>query len=200
MQLLELGTNTVLIDFTDSEKLYDFTPRFFDANSQSYRRDGEELVSNDSKTYKAELTFEFRQLTQADVDTLQANYRGREPFICVPDSVDDAEDALFSYLNKKYPETDYTIHVRESRWLQPAELFASEHIRKWGRNRRSGSFDSNSKIWYNRLGFRGRGQRHRSVVSPTSHCPGMKARKPNPMKTCKYTRLIYIGVAGGCFF
>ena len=65
------------------------------------------------------------------------------------DSEDDAEDALFSYLNKKYPETDYTIHVRELRWLQPAELFASEHIRKWGRNRRSGSFDSNSKICYN---------------------------------------------------
>ena len=77
MQLLELGTNTVLIDFTDSEKLYDFTPRLFDANSQSYRRDDEELVSNDSQNaYKAELTFEFRQLTQADVDTLQAIYRG----------------------------------------------------------------------------------------------------------------------------
>ena len=26
------------------------------------------------------------------------------------------------------------------------------------------------------VGFRGRGQRHRSVVSPTSHCPGMRAK------------------------
>ena len=66
----------------------------------------------------------------------------------------------------------------------PAELFVSEHIRKWGRNRHNGSFDSNSKIWYNRLGFRGRGQR--SVVSPTSHCPGMRAKPgaPNPRMNC----------------
>ena len=85
MQILELGTNTVLIDFTDSPKLYDFTPRFIDAGSQAYRRGDMRLVTNDSKTYKAELTFEFRRLTQAEVDALEAIYRSREHFICVPD-------------------------------------------------------------------------------------------------------------------
>ena len=48
-------------------------------------------MSNDSPTFKAELTFELQQLTQADVDTLQAIYRGREYFICVPDTVDEPE-------------------------------------------------------------------------------------------------------------
>ena len=91
MQLLELGTNTVLIDFTDSPKLYDFTPRFVDTSSQSYRRADRKLVSNDSKTYKAELTFEFRRLTQAEVDVLEAIYRSREPFICIPDPIDEPE-------------------------------------------------------------------------------------------------------------
>ena len=91
MQILELGTNTVLMDFTDSPKLYDFTPRFVDAGSQSYRRADRKLVTNDSKTYKAELTFEFRRLTQAEVDALEAIYRGREHFICIPDPVDEPE-------------------------------------------------------------------------------------------------------------
>ena len=91
MQLLELGTNTVLIDFTDSDKLYDFTPRFIDADGQRYRRGDRELVTNDSPAFKAELTFELQRLTQADVDTLESIYRGREPFICIPDSVDEAE-------------------------------------------------------------------------------------------------------------
>ena len=91
MQLLELGTNTVLADFTDSPKLYDFTPRSVDAGSQSYQRADRKLVSNDSKTYKAELTFEFRRLTQAEVDTLEAIYRGREHFICIPDPIDEPE-------------------------------------------------------------------------------------------------------------
>ena len=91
MQILELGTNTVLADFTDSPKLYDFTPRSVDAGSQSYRRADRKLVTNDSKTYKAELTFEFRRLTQAEVDTLEAIYRGREHFICVPDPIDEPE-------------------------------------------------------------------------------------------------------------
>ena len=88
MQLLELGTNRVLADFTDSPKLYDFTPRFIDAGSQSYRRGDRKLVSNDSKTYKAELTFEFQRLTHAEVDALEGIYRGREHFICVPEPVD----------------------------------------------------------------------------------------------------------------
>ena len=91
MQLLELGTNTVLIDFTDSDKLYDFTPRLIDADGQGYRRGDRELVANDSPAYKAELAFEFQRLTQADVDTLESIYRSREPFICIPDSVDEAE-------------------------------------------------------------------------------------------------------------
>ena len=91
MQLLELGTNTVLIDFTDSPKLYDFTPRFVDAGSQAYRRGDMRLVANDSQKYKAELTFEFQRLTQAEVDTLEAIYRSREHFICIPDSVNEPE-------------------------------------------------------------------------------------------------------------
>ena len=88
MQLLELGTNRVLIDFTDSPKLYDFSPKFVDAGGQSYRRGDARLVSNDSKTFKAELTFEFQRLTQAEVDALAVIYREREHFICVPDPVD----------------------------------------------------------------------------------------------------------------
>ena len=91
MQILELGTNTVLADYTDSPKLDDFTPRFVDAGSQRYRRGDRKLVSNDSKTYKAELTFAFQRLTQAEVDALEVIYRSREPFICIPDSVDEPE-------------------------------------------------------------------------------------------------------------
>ena len=91
MQFLEIGTNTVLVDFTDSPKLYDFTPRFIDAKRQRYRRNDQQLVTNDSKTYKAELTFEFRRLTQAEVDRLEAIYRQRENFICIPDPIDETE-------------------------------------------------------------------------------------------------------------
>ena len=91
MQLLELGTNTVLADFTDSDKLYGFTPRFIDADGRRYRRDDGELVTNESPAFKAELTFEFQRLTQADVDTLESIYRSREHFICVPDSVDEPD-------------------------------------------------------------------------------------------------------------
>ena len=87
VQLLELSTNTVLADFTE----YDFTPRFVDAASQSYRRGDRELVTNDSPAYKAELTFEFQRLTQAQVDALQAIYRGRDPFICIPEPLDAPE-------------------------------------------------------------------------------------------------------------
>ena len=90
MQILELRTNRVLADFTDSPKLYDFTSRFIDAGSQTYRRGDRKLVSNDSKAFKAELTFAFQRLTQAEVDTLEAIYRSREPFICIPD-IDEPE-------------------------------------------------------------------------------------------------------------
>ena len=93
MQLLEIATNTVLVDFTDSLKLYDFTPLFVDARGQRYRRGDARLVSNDSKTYKAELTFEFQRLTQAEVDALEAIYRSREPFVCIPDPIDEPEKA-----------------------------------------------------------------------------------------------------------
>ena len=89
--MLELGTNRVLADYTDSLKLYDLTPRFIDAGSQSYRRGDRKLVTNDSKTYKAELTFEFRRLTQTEVDALEVIYRSREPFICIPDPIDEPE-------------------------------------------------------------------------------------------------------------
>ena len=91
MQILELSTNRVLADYTDSPKLYDFTPRLIDADSQSYRRADRKLVSNDSKTYKADLTFAFQRLTQAEVDALEAIYRNREPFICIPDAIDEPE-------------------------------------------------------------------------------------------------------------
>ena len=93
MQILEIGTNRVLADYTDSPKLYDLTPRFIDAGSQSYRRGDRKLVSNDSKSYKAELTFAFQRLTQAEVDALEAIYRSREPFICIPDPIDEPEKA-----------------------------------------------------------------------------------------------------------
>lgn len=91
MQLLELGTNRVLIDLTDSPKLYDFIPLFFGERSQSYRRGDVRLVTNDSKKHKAELRFEFQRLTPAEVDTLEAIYRSREPFICIPDPIDEPE-------------------------------------------------------------------------------------------------------------
>ena len=52
MQFLEIGTNRVLVDFTDSPKLYDFTPRFIDAKRQRYRRNDQQLVTNDAKPTK----------------------------------------------------------------------------------------------------------------------------------------------------
>ena len=108
--LLELGTNTVLIDcfkdrFPQTVRLHAERRRTIcrGAGSQislSTSRampaaraiDGQTwLVSNDSKTYKAELTFEFRRLTQVEVDALEAIYRGREHFICIPDPIDEPE-------------------------------------------------------------------------------------------------------------
>ena len=43
-----------------------------------------------------------------------------------------------------------------------------------------------SEIWYTCLVFRGRGSRHRTVVSPTLLEPDMKDRKTIPMKTYKF--------------
>ena len=43
-----------------------------------------------------------------------------------------------------------------------------------------------SQIWYTCLVFRGRGSRHRPVVSPTLLEPAMKDRKTIPMKTYKF--------------
>ena len=120
MQMLEIGTNRVLIDFTDSLKLYDLTPRFIDAGSQSYRRGDRKLVSNDSKTYKAELTFEFQRLTQAEVDTLEVIYRSREPFICIPDSVDEPEKAYIVRWTSPF-DTQDTI---KTNWSQGKSLQA----------------------------------------------------------------------------
>ena len=109
MQMLEIGTNRVLIDFTDSLKLYDLTPRFIDAGSQSYRRGDRKLVSNDSKTYK-----------QAEVDTLEVIYRSREPFICIPDSVDEPEKAYIVRWTSPF-DTQDTI---KTNWSQGKSLQA----------------------------------------------------------------------------
>ena len=120
MQLLELGTNTVLADYTDSPKLYDFTPRFFDAGSQRYQRDDAELVSNDSPKQKADLTFEFQRLTQADVDTLESIYRDREHFICVPDAVDEPEKVYVVRWASGFEKRDTVI----TNWTQGRNLQA----------------------------------------------------------------------------
>ena len=68
----------------------------------------------------------------------------------------------------------------------PAELFASEYIRKWGRNRRSGSLIQITNMVELELSFR------RRVLAPShdgvSRIPtntGMKAGKPNPMELAK---------------
>ena len=121
MQLLELGTNTVLADYTDSPKLYDFTPRFIDADGRSYRRSDRELVTNASPAFKAELTFEFQRLTQADVDTLEAIYRGREHFICVPDSVDEAEKVYVVRWVSSFDRRDSVV----TDWTQGRNLTAT---------------------------------------------------------------------------
>ena len=121
MQLLELGTNTVLADYTDSPKLYDFTPRFIDAGSQSYRRNDRELVTNDSPAYKAELTFEFQRLTQADVDTLESIYRSREHFICVPDAVDEPDKVYVVRWVSGFEKQDTVI----TDWTQGRNLTAT---------------------------------------------------------------------------
>ena len=46
--------------------------------------------------------------------------------------------------------------------------------------------DFASEIWYTCFVFRGRGSRHRPVVSPTLLEPDMKDRKTIPMKTYKF--------------
>ena len=120
MQFLEIGTNTVLVDFTDSPKLYDFTPRFIDAKRQCYRRNDQQLVTNDSKTYKAELTFEFRRLTQAEVDRLEAIYRQRENFICIPDPVDEPEKAYIVRWTSGFDTQD----TLQTDWTQGKSLQA----------------------------------------------------------------------------
>ena len=120
MQILEIGTNTVLIDLTDSPKLYDFNPRFIDAGRQRYRRADRKLVTNDSNTYKAELTFEFQRLTQAEVDTLRGIYRSRNPFICVPDSVDEPEKVYVVRWASSFDRRDSVV----TNWTQGRSLQA----------------------------------------------------------------------------
>ena len=120
MQLLELGTNTVLIDFTDSPKLYDLTSRFIDPSSRSYRRGDRKLVTNDSKTFKAELTFEFQRLTQVEVDALKAIYRVREHFICVPDPIDEPEKAYIVRWVSPFDRRDTVV----TNWSQGRNLQA----------------------------------------------------------------------------
>ena len=120
MQLLELGTNRVLIDLTDSPKLYDFAPRSFDAGRQSYRRGDKRLVTNDSKRDRAELRFEFQRLTQAEVDTLEALYRSREHFICVPDPIDEPEKAYTVQWVSSFERSDTVV----TDWTQGRSLQA----------------------------------------------------------------------------
>ena len=38
--------------------------------------------------------------------------------VSVFDSVDDAQDALYSHLWLRYPSSEYTLHVWQSRWLR----------------------------------------------------------------------------------
>ena len=111
----------MLADYTDSPKLYDFTPRFIDAGSQSYRRNDRELVTNDSPAYKAELTFEFQRLTQAEIDTLESIYRSREHFICVPDAVDEPEKVYVVRWVSGFEKQDTVI----TDWTQGRNLTAT---------------------------------------------------------------------------
>ena len=107
-----------MIDLTDSPKLYDFTPRFIDADGRSYRRDDERLVSNDSPTFKAELTFEFQRLTRAEVDTLESIYRDREHFICVPDPVHEPEKVYVVRWVSSFDKSDSVV----TNWSQGRNL------------------------------------------------------------------------------
>ena len=120
MQLLELGTNAVLADYTDSPKLYDFSPRLIDADGRRYRRGDVRLVTNDSPAYKAELTFEFQRLTQAEVDTLESIYRDREHFICAPDTVDEPEKVYVVRWASGFDRQDTVI----TNWTQGRNLQA----------------------------------------------------------------------------
>ena len=38
--------------------------------------------------------------------------------VSVDDTVDDAQDALYSHLWMRHPSSDYTLHVWQSRWLR----------------------------------------------------------------------------------
>ena len=38
--------------------------------------------------------------------------------VSVFDTVDDAQDALYSHLLPRYPSSEYTLHVWRSRWLR----------------------------------------------------------------------------------
>ena len=120
MQLLKLGTHAIILDLTDSPKLYDFSPRFIDAGRQSYRRGDRRLVTNDSKKQKAELTFEFQRLTQAEVDALEALYRSREHFICVPDPIDEPDKVYVVRWVSGFDRTDTLI----TDWSQGRSLQA----------------------------------------------------------------------------
>ena len=38
--------------------------------------------------------------------------------VSVFDTEDDARDALYLYLNRKYPSPDYNVHVKDMSWFQ----------------------------------------------------------------------------------
>ena len=59
--------------------------------------------------------------------------------------------------------------VRDLGRSNAAELFASEYIRKWGGIARTEVLIQVAKSGIIVFGFRGRGQRHCTVVSPHTH-------------------------------
>lgn len=94
MKILEIGTNKVLADFTeDPDKILNFRPRLMDAGKQRYRQDDQKFAAKDSRPYKVELTFEFQQLTQDQEAALEAIWRSRGSFICLPDAIDEPKKA-----------------------------------------------------------------------------------------------------------
>ena len=84
MKVLELGTHTVLIDFTDSAKLADAILEFVDSRGVRYRRDDEALVSSRGVKFKAVFTFRLDRLTDAEKDISEKVYRDREKFHLYP--------------------------------------------------------------------------------------------------------------------
>ena len=94
MKILEISTNRVLADFIgDPDTILSFRPRLMDAGRQHFRRNDQQFIPNDSRTYKVELTFKFQRLTQDQEIALEAIWRSRKSFICIPDPIDEPKKA-----------------------------------------------------------------------------------------------------------